>query len=124
MDGSIDVHQMLPQRYFLRRRDRMRVRQRHAEQRVGAEPALVLGAVEVDQALVEPGLVGGILEDRTVSFLVLPGAQQTEVAALGDMVEVAGGAVGGTVRIGDTLLEMSTMLHNGYTNSAYPITER
>ena len=55
---------------------------------------------------IAPGLVGSILEDRTVSFLVLPGAQQTEVAALGDMVEVAGGTVGGTVRIGDTLLDV------------------
>lgn len=55
---------------------------------------------------IAPGLVGGILEDRTVSFLVLPGAQQTEVSALGEMVEVAGGTVGGTVRIGDTLLDV------------------
>jgi len=55
---------------------------------------------------IAPGLVGGILEDRAVSFLVLPGAQQTEVSALGEMVEVAGGTVGGTVRIGDTLLDV------------------
>jgi len=55
---------------------------------------------------IAPGLVGDILADRTVSFLVLPGAQQTEVAALGEMVEVAGGSVGGTVRIGDTLLDV------------------
>jgi hypothetical protein len=36
-----------------RGRHGMRIRQRHAEQRVGAEAALVLGAVEVDQAAVE-----------------------------------------------------------------------
>lgn len=55
---------------------------------------------------IAPGLVGGILKDRTVSFLVLPGAQQTEVSALGEMVQVAGGTVGGTVRIGDTFLDV------------------
>lgn len=55
---------------------------------------------------VAPGLVNGILEDRAVTFLVLPGAQQTEVSALGEMVQVAGGTVGGTVRIGDALLDV------------------
>jgi hypothetical protein len=33
---------------------------RNTQQCVGAEAALVLGAVEVDQATVEAGLVGGL----------------------------------------------------------------
>ncbi len=35
-------------------------RQRHAENRIGAEPLLVLGAVELAQTLVEGFLVGGV----------------------------------------------------------------
>ncbi|MFP5253096.1 MAG: copper transporter [Actinomycetes bacterium] len=78
---------------------------------------------------IAPGLVGGILKDRTVSFLVLPGAQQREVAALGEMVEVAGGEVGGTVRIGDTMLhvenrqlvdELGTQLLDGANGVSVP----
>ena len=34
--------------------------QRHAENGVGAEPLLVLGAVEIAQGLIEPALIGGI----------------------------------------------------------------
>lgn len=78
---------------------------------------------------IAPGLVGDILDDRAVSFLVLPGAQQTEVAALGEMVQVAGGEVGGTVRIGDALLdvenrqlvdELGTQLLDGANGIAVP----
>ena len=38
---------------------RLRRRQRDAEDRVGAEPALVRGAVELDHRLVERALLGG-----------------------------------------------------------------
>lgn len=55
---------------------------------------------------VAPGLVGDILKGRAVTLVVLPGAQQTEVSALGDMVATAGGTVGGTVRIGDGLVDV------------------
>src|SRR5690606_22802159 len=51
------LRQVLPQRQLLRHRDGMRIRHGDAEQRIGAQPALVLGPVQVDQAAVEPGLV-------------------------------------------------------------------
>lgn len=54
---------------------------------------------------IAPGLVGGTLKDRSVTLVVLPTAQQTEVTALGDMVATAGGTVAGTVRIGDGMLD-------------------
>lgn len=54
---------------------------------------------------IAPGLVGGTLKDRSVTLVVLPTAQQTEVTALGDMIATAGGTVGGTVRIGDGMLD-------------------
>jgi hypothetical protein len=55
---------------------------------------------------IAPGLVGGTLRGQVVTFVVLPTAEQTEVAALADMVSVAGGEVGGTVRIGDSMLDV------------------
>ena len=55
---------------------------------------------------IAPGLVGGTLKGRSVTLVVLPTAQQAEVSALGDMVVTAGGSVGGTVRIGDGLLDV------------------
>lgn len=55
---------------------------------------------------IAPGLVGGVLKGQVVSFVVLPGAQQTEVSELGEMVTVAGGSLGGTVRVGDGLLDV------------------
>jgi hypothetical protein len=55
---------------------------------------------------VAPGLVGSTLRGQAVTLVVLPTAQQTEVAAMGDMIQVAGGTVGGTVRVGDGLLDV------------------
>jgi hypothetical protein len=54
---------------------------------------------------IAPGLVGGTMKGRSVTLVVLPTAQQSEVSALGDMVATAGGTVGDTVRIGDGLLD-------------------
>ena len=55
---------------------------------------------------IAPGLVGSTLKGRAVTLVVLPTAQQAEVSALGDMIQTAGGSVGGTVRIGDGLLDV------------------
>jgi hypothetical protein len=55
---------------------------------------------------IAPGLIGNTLKGRSVTLVVLPGAQQTEVSALADMIATAGGTVGGTVRIGDGLLDV------------------
>ena len=49
---------------------------------------------------VAPGLVGNTLRGRAVTLVVLPTAQQSDVSALSRLVGVAGGTVGGTVRVG------------------------
>jgi hypothetical protein len=82
-------------------------RQRKAD--LQAEIQALRGTREFDDAFadtVAPGLVGSILKGRAVTLLVLPSAQQTEVAALGDMVTTAGGSLAGTVRVGDGLLDV------------------
>jgi hypothetical protein len=55
---------------------------------------------------IAPGLVGETLSGRVVTIAVLPSASQEEVAGLGDMIATAGGTVGGTVRVGDGLLDV------------------
>jgi Copper transport outer membrane protein, MctB len=57
-------------------------------------------------ATVAPGLIAGALKGRTVSLVVLPGALQTDVAALTRFVGQAGGNVGGTLRAGDGLIDV------------------
>jgi hypothetical protein len=54
---------------------------------------------------VAPSLIGDTLKGRVVTFVVLPTAQQSDVASLVDLVGVAGGTVGGTVRVGDQLVD-------------------
>jgi hypothetical protein len=56
---------------------------------------------------IAPGLLGQVLEGRVVTLVALPGSQQAEVSALGDMITTAGGTVGGSVRVGDQLLDVS-----------------
>ena len=56
-------------------------------------------------ATVAPTLVGDTLKGRAVTLVVLPTAQQSDVSSLADLVGVAGGTVGGTVRIGDQLVD-------------------
>jgi len=53
-----------------------------------------------------PSLVGGALDGRTVTLLVLPGAEQSTVTSLTELVEAAGGAVGGTVRAGEGVVDV------------------
>jgi len=55
---------------------------------------------------VAPGLVGQTLAGRVVTLVALPTSQQAEVAALGEMVATAGGTVGGTLRIGEGMLDV------------------
>jgi len=54
---------------------------------------------------VAPGLLGNSLQGRAVTMVVLPTAQQSDVAALSNLIGVAGGTVSGTVRIGDQLVD-------------------
>lgn len=54
---------------------------------------------------VAPGLLGATLRGRAVTLVVLPTAQQADVAALRNLVGVAGGSVAGTMRVGNQLVD-------------------
>ncbi|CAN5652881.1 copper transporter [soil metagenome] len=54
---------------------------------------------------VAPSLIGNTLKGRSVTLVVLPTARQSDVASLANLVGVAGGTVGGTVRVGDQLVD-------------------
>ena len=54
-----------------------------------------------------PGLVGDRLNGRVVDLVVLPTAKQSDVKGLRSMVGVAGGTVGGTLRVGNQLVDAS-----------------
>jgi hypothetical protein len=56
---------------------------------------------------VAPGLIQEVMQGRVVTIVALPGAQQQEVTALGEMVGTAGGTLGGTLRVGDGMLDVS-----------------
>jgi hypothetical protein len=56
---------------------------------------------------VAPTLLGGTLRGRTVTLMVLPTAEETDVNGLSDMIAMAGGTVGATLRIGDALVDAS-----------------
>ncbi len=56
-------------------------------------------------ATVAPRLIGRTLRGRVVTLVVLPTAASSDVSALKDLVGVAGGSVGGTVRVGKKLLD-------------------
>ncbi|MGZ6745756.1 MAG: copper transporter [Nocardioides sp.] len=55
---------------------------------------------------VAPSLLGGSLKGHVVDVLVLPTASQSDVTALTDFVAKAGGTVGGTLRVGDALVDV------------------
>jgi hypothetical protein len=56
-------------------------------------------------ANVAPGLLTKRLAGRPVTLVVLPGADEKVVASVTELVGVAGGTVGGTVRAGDELVD-------------------
>ena len=56
-------------------------------------------------ATVAPSLIGDKLKGRAVTLVVLPTAAQSDVDGLTDLIGVAGGTVGGTVRIGNQLVD-------------------
>ncbi|HEU4511685.1 MAG TPA: copper transporter [Nocardioidaceae bacterium] len=57
-------------------------------------------------AATAPDLIGGDLDGRAVTLLVLPGAEEATISSLTELVEVAGGSVGGTIRAGEGLLDV------------------
>jgi hypothetical protein len=54
---------------------------------------------------VAPQLLGNTLRGRVVTLVALPTAAQSDVSALNGLVGVAGGTVGGTVRVGEKLVD-------------------
>ncbi len=56
-------------------------------------------------AQVAPTLLAGSLKGRAVNLVVLPTAAQADVTAVSDLVSVAGGTVGGTLHVGDGLVD-------------------
>lgn len=56
-------------------------------------------------ATTAPRLVGGRLRGHVVTVMVLPSADAGDVSALRRMVQVAGGRVGGVVRVGRDLVD-------------------
>jgi Copper transport outer membrane protein, MctB len=58
-------------------------------------------------AIVAPKLVGNTLRRRSVVVVVLPTASASDVSALRKLVAVAGGSVGGTVRVAPALVDVS-----------------
>ena len=56
-------------------------------------------------AQVAPQVLAGSLKGRDVAVVVLPGAAQTDVSGLVDLVGKAGGTVTGTLRVGNGLVD-------------------
>jgi hypothetical protein len=55
---------------------------------------------------VAPNLLGGTLSGRAVTLLVLPGASESAVSSLTELIKVSGGTVGGTIRAGNALVDV------------------
>jgi hypothetical protein len=53
-----------------------------------------------------PRLLAGALEDRPVTLVVLPGAQQRTIASMTELISAAGGSVGATIRVSEGLLDV------------------
>lgn len=54
-----------------------------------------------------PDLLGTELRGRVVTVMVLPGATQSDVTAISELIEVADGRVGGVLRIGGDMLDVA-----------------
>jgi hypothetical protein len=54
-----------------------------------------------------PALLAGRLRGHVVTIVVLPTAHQAAVPSLAKLVQVAGGTVGGTLRVGQKLVDVS-----------------
>lgn len=57
-------------------------------------------------ANVANGLLDATLDGRPVTLVVLPGAEESVVSSVSELVDVAGGTVAGTVRAGEGLVDV------------------
>jgi len=55
---------------------------------------------------VAPRLIGGTLDGRAVTMVVLPGAPEATVTSTTELIGAAGGSVGATVRVGEALVDV------------------
>ena len=78
---------------------------------------------------VAPTLLGSSLKGHSVELMVLPTASQSDVSALATYITTAGGTVGGTLRVGDGLVdvgnkqlvdELGTQLQDGASGVTVP----
>jgi hypothetical protein len=78
---------------------------------------------------VAPDLLSGTLTGRPVTLVVLPGAEQSSVSSLSQLIGEAGGTVAGTVRAGKGLIDpsnkqlvdqLSSQLMDGTTDVSVP----
>jgi len=58
-------------------------------------------------AQVAPTLLDGSLKGHAVNLVVLPGAEAAAVTSLSDLLTTAGATLGGTLRVGNALLDVS-----------------
>lgn len=93
--------------------DNTLVEQVRADRRAKAElraqiAALGAGNSFTDEfaAAAAPELVGGSLEGRAVTVLVLPGAEEDVIGSMSELVETAGGTVAGVIRAGEGLVDV------------------
>jgi hypothetical protein len=116
--------------------DNTLVQQVEADRRAKAELRTQIASLEAGNgftddfaARVAPTLLGGMLEGRPVTLLVLPGAEESSISSLTGMVEDAGGTVGGVVRAGEGLIdvgnrqlvdELSSQLLDGVNDVTVP----
>jgi hypothetical protein len=112
--------------------DNTLVQQVEADRRAKADLRAQISSLEAGNGLtddfamrVAPTLLGGALEGRSVTLLVLPGAAESTVSSLTGLVDDAGGSVGGVVRAGEGLIdvgnrqlvdELSSQLLDGVTD--------
>jgi hypothetical protein len=94
--------------------DNTLVSQVHADRQTKRDLMAQVTALRTDNrfnddfaSTVAPRLLHGDLRRRVVTLVVLPTADPDQVASLRHLVEVAGGTVGGTMRVGKKLVDVS-----------------
>ncbi|HEX6249570.1 MAG TPA: copper transporter [Nocardioidaceae bacterium] len=94
--------------------DNTLVEQVEADRRAKADLRAQINALAAGNAFsddfaasVAPEVVSGSLDGRSVTLLVLPGAEESVIASTTEQIEAAGGSVGGTIRAGEGLTDVS-----------------
>lgn len=93
--------------------DNTLVEQVQADRRAKAELRAQIAALGAGNSFTDefavaaaPELVGGSLDGRAVTVLVLPGAEEDVIGSMSELVETAGGTVAGVIRAGEGLVDV------------------